>query len=426
MLHGEQAASILLDGNSAGELEAGGFLKLPAVAGEHFIIAQRKEVECKWEKKVRIPAGMQVAEIVDFKTACPLNPDSGSIAPGPSDVVPQTGVDPKIREAKETHERGCRLHFLQLDSEAVPLLEKAANLVPGMDNLCLAAARGRLTAAQRLLATCKSPFECSAAKNVITLGNYLQGFQTVDSAIQNGEHGQFIRGAASIEYVDRALRFYAMGNRMAALRDLETALAWERREPSIGSGIIGLDNTEVDIHFYRAVMLDDMGNYDGASQDCRIVLSSNSLGGQYALFWVPQRNFCTHIVAILPAPNEGQRRNASNVPGDSHLVDDAIGRIQGGQYSPMPQAQVSGGSGSGSPRLTIENGTQYDIQVYLSGPETRSVPVPAGGTSVLDLPAGSFKLAAEIPNSSIMPFYGEQNFNNGNAYIEKFYIQRVQ
>jgi hypothetical protein len=44
---------------------------------------------------------------------------------------------------------------------------------------------------------------------------------------------------------------------------------------------------------------------------------------------------------------------------------------------------------------------------------------------VLELPAGAFKLAAEIPNSSIIPFYGEQTFNSGTQYMEKFYIQRV-
>ena len=91
----------------------------------------------------------------------------------------------------------------------------------------------------------------------------------------------------------------------------------------------------------------------------------------------------------------------------------------------MPQAQASGRSGTGSPRLTIENGTQYEIHVYLSGPETHSASIPAGGTSVLDLQSGTLKLAAEIPNSSIVPFYGEQTFSNGTTYMEKFYIQRL-
>jgi hypothetical protein len=109
-----------------------------------------------------------------------------------------------------------------------------------------------------------------------------------------------------------------------------------------------------------------------------------------------------------------------NDSDDEGNVGNAIGRISSGMFTPMPPPQVFGGSGPGSPRLTIENGTQYTIQVYLSGPETRSVTVPAGGSEILDLQAGAFKLAAEIPSHSISPFYGEQTFNNGTAYVEKF------
>jgi hypothetical protein len=131
------------------------------------------------------------------------------------------------------------------------------------------------------------------------------------------------------------------------------------------------------------------------------------------------------MAAGFAAPDSGNTGSFISASDRSTSVDDAIKRIQGGQYSPMPPAQVFVRSGTGSPRLTIENGTQYEIRVYLSGPETHTVSVPAGGSSVLDLTAGAFKLAAEIPNSSIIPFYGEQTFNGGAAYVEKFYIQRV-
>ena len=106
--------------------------------------------------------------------------------------------------------------------------------------------------------------------------------------------------------------------------------------------------------------------------------------------------------------------------GNPRSPDNAIRRIGGGLFTPMPPPQVFEGSRSGSPRLTIENRTQYPIQVYLSGPEPHSVTVLAGESLILDLhAAGAFKFAAEVINSSVSPFYGEQTFNNGTAYVEK-------
>ena len=45
-----------------------------------------------------------------------------------------------------------------------------------------------------------------------------------------------------------------------------------------------------------------------------------------------------------------------------------------------------------------------------------------GSSRLIDIAVGPYRIAAEIPNSSIMPFYGEQTFAEAVAYSKRFYI----
>jgi tetratricopeptide (TPR) repeat protein len=259
--------------------------------------------------------------------------------------------------------------------------------------------------------------DCTSLRTVvgISLGNYRDGFSDADSYVRKMEdnlaRGWDISQYASSTYQQRALYEYALGNPVPALRDLQNALDWYRRAP-------GVD--EEYTYFYRAIILADMGNNEAARQDCMTALSYKFFGN------LPfQKEFCTRLTAAPAAFNGSQAGSNVNASEDSHRADEAIGRIRAGRYAPMPAAQASAGSAVGSPRLTIENATQYELHVYVSGPQARSFSIQAGASTVVDLAAGTFRLAAEIPNSSVLPFYGEQTFNNGTAYVERFYV-RVQ
>lgn len=426
LIRGDRAASLSIDGKGAGDLAAGGFLQVSAVAGEHFVEARDKDRGCKWEKKVTIPPGMQVAELVDFGATCAATPGAEASVPSPANIAPPSVIAPQDREANELRERGCRLMALDRASEAVPLLERAASLLPDLDASCLKEAQIRLKDAQHKLSECENPPapiapgkkqkkakvkqpDCMTESIGMRLGNYREGFLSVDSLIQGLEASGINAGSA---YEFRALYQYALGNPIPALRDLQNTLDSYRRAPGA---------SEAGTYFYRAIILADMGNTEAARQDCMTALTYKYFG--YMPF---EKEFCTRLTTSPDTLDGGQAGNGVNAPEDNHRVDEAIGRIRAGRYAPMPAAQASARSGLGSPRLTIENGTQYELRVYLSGPAARSVSIQAGASAVLDLAAGSFKLAAEIPNSSILPFYGEQTFNNGTAYVERFYVQRVQ
>jgi len=451
LVRSDRAASLSIDGKIAGDIEADGFLKVSAVAGEHFIDAREKDGGCKWEKKITIPVGMQVAEVVDF-TECASNQDTGPSTPTPAIVAPPliipppTAVDPKIQEAQDLHERGCRLYFLDRDTEAIPLLENAASVIPDTGPLgCLNMARVYRSNAQRLVddncgnqQTSNDPVKkqkqeyekqqqlCRLAKMQVgvKLGD-LGGFSYLNYLIQEGEQSRNAFNSPD-NYKLRAMYEYALGNPTSALNDLQISLDGTRRYwenctvGTVEQREMNIGMWESDIYLKRAIIQTNTGNNDAAAQDCRMALASKYFINK------SEREFCTRMATAPAESDSGQHGISPNSSNDAHSVDDAIDRIRGGQYAPMPPAQASVGSGSGSPRLTIENDTQYELRVYLSGPETHSVSIPAGGSSVLDLTIGTFKLAAEIPNSSILPFYGEQTFNNGTAYMEKFYIQRVQ
>jgi tetratricopeptide (TPR) repeat protein len=437
LVRSNKAASVSIDGKGTGDLAAGGFLKVSAVAGEHFIEAREEGGACKWEKKVTIPAGMQVAEDVDFAAACPLKPDSTSPAPGQVSAALPKMVDSKVQEAQKQFDRGCLMLALRRFKDAIPLLEAAAAAGPlpslegcadaylGIDSLD--AARGAMEKAKIAYRDCPSQLSSGgtwvcASGHGYEAGEYQAFIEAETRFIQGAEEwATTLPPAAADRYVTtmkrnervqyrvRGLGWFALGNPMAALRDLQASMDLCKKYP---------EAYEWENYFYRAVVYSDIGNPQEAVDDCRVVLTfkiENLNGGPYA------QKYCTKLIA-----DNQSSASPSPIIRAATSVDDAIRRIRGGRYSPMPQAQASGGSGSGSPRLSIENATQYVLQVYLSGPETRSVSIPAGGSSVIDLQTGAFKLAAEIPNSSILPFYGEQTFSSGTAYVEKFYIQRVQ
>jgi len=103
----------------------------------------------------------------------------------------------------------------------------------------------------------------------------------------------------------------------------------------------------------------------------------------------------------------------------------AIASIRGRQHSAMPLAQALAGKSEGC-ELSLENGTQYDIAVYLGGPAAKAVSVPAGASLSFVLQPGQYEIAAEIPNASFQPFYGEQAFQPNTKYRVRFGVQRPQ
>jgi len=103
----------------------------------------------------------------------------------------------------------------------------------------------------------------------------------------------------------------------------------------------------------------------------------------------------------------------------------AISRIQAGRHTPMPAPTTAPASGAEGKGLTVENNTGYTLHVYFSGPASRTVVVPDRRSESVELAVGSYQVAAEVPDSPIVPFYGRQAYEPFTHYWLQFYAQRV-
>lgn len=113
-------------------------------------------------------------------------------------------------------------------------------------------------------------------------------------------------------------------------------------------------------------------------------------------------------------------------PSIAATPEEAIKRIQAGRYTPMPPPSTAPASGPAGKGMTIENGTGHTLHVHFSGPLSRSVVVPDGSSESIELAVGDYQVAAEVPGSAIIPFYGRQAYQPLTHYWLKFYTQRVQ
>lgn len=89
---------------------------------------------------------------------------------------------------------------------------------------------------------------------------------------------------------------------------------------------------------------------------------------------------------------------------------EAISRIRSGAHAQMPPPQTAYASGAADKGMTIENGTGYLLKIHFDGPVSRTVDVPNGQSAGVELVVGRYQVAAEVPGSQVVPFYGEQSY----------------
>jgi hypothetical protein len=94
----------------------------------------------------------------------------------------------------------------------------------------------------------------------------------------------------------------------------------------------------------------------------------------------------------------------------------AVSRIEGSAH--MTLAPIQPGSGSGP--ITIENGTPFALTVYLSGPSSQKQLIAAHASLPLTLSPGVYKLAGEVSDKSVLPFFAVRTYSGGET--EHFYL----
>lgn len=106
------------------------------------------------------------------------------------------------------------------------------------------------------------------------------------------------------------------------------------------------------------------------------------------------------------------------------LVDSKLKLIASSNYNSLvpavPERRFWGPEKS---ILIIENNTEFDLTVYLKGPEYKIIKVEKKSTSdEIEIIAGTYEAASELSNPDILPYYGEVTYEEGQKYRVEYPI----
>jgi tetratricopeptide (TPR) repeat protein len=77
-------------------------------------------------------------------------------------------------------------------------------------------------------------------------------------------------------------------------------------------------------------------------------------------------------------------------------------------------------------KVIIENRTDYDLTQYISGPEYRLIRVEKNSKTEIEISSGSYRIAAELDNPDMYPFYGEITYEEGNIYRQVYELKEEE
>jgi len=107
----------------------------------------------------------------------------------------------------------------------------------------------------------------------------------------------------------------------------------------------------------------------------------------------------------------------------SILVDSKIKAISSSSYNKLEQAPVASSFwGPEKSILMIEDNTEFDLTIYLKGPEYKIVRVEKNSLAEIEIPSGDYKVVAELKNTDTLPYYGEVTYKEGKKYREEYKI----
>jgi hypothetical protein len=133
-----------------------------------------------------------------------------------------------------------------------------------------------------------------------------------------------------------------------------------------------------------------------------------------------------HTVFLLSSSGPGSADSRQTQPSsvDTDKVRSAIDRIANGSHQELPSPTQTSTAPGQNPGWTIENATGYQLHLYLSGPTERDYVIENSGSINLDLPPGSYRIAADVSSKSVIPFYAVRQLNADTRWKSHFYIAR--
>jgi hypothetical protein len=131
----------------------------------------------------------------------------------------------------------------------------------------------------------------------------------------------------------------------------------------------------------------------------------------------------SYWVSIKQKDKSAGVQPSTSLPQTS-AIQQEIDRVAQGTHQDLPPPVQTSLSPGQNPGWTIENATGYQLNLYLSGPAERHYAIANGESINIDLPPGSYRIAADVSSGGVTPFYAVRQLNADTRWKSHFYIAR--
>jgi hypothetical protein len=424
------AGTLFIDGQRRSAIVASKIAVLNLMPGQHIVELRDTKGNILWKDTVTIPKGEQVVQRI---SAGAVN-DKSATAPGPG-----------------THRKLLEEYLASsANTDSINSKSKKEELVQQLDD-CKTHYRSKEEMIARMALnqepTRADCWDGRMAEALYPVGRYDEALsyinKQIDSQTSFGRDLGFpicdlnhivtptsLSGDADA-YRLRARIKHALWDERGALSDIDTALKCEvnwgifirerakkqenPKETTKEVELLALGEKRT--RLYRAIVLMNLRRYEEAMVE---VNEAAGLQGAPLPDTAAIRREILSAMASdpgIPAPSDSI---ASQNPGVATEIDAVL---KSGRYSSLPPAQSIGSAGTGQPSLSIENRTAYELTVLMAGPVEKSLVIPAGSSQNVLVPPGSYRILGRVKAASVLPFFGTQDYANGGAYRESFYIK---
>ena len=325
----------------------------------------------------------------------------------------------------------CALGDLGRHADAVKAWEPI--LGPGIDKRIYDQERFAYDAAVKATQNCSAEQLCLAS-DFLAVGNAREASRLQDrifKSIQSKAEADRLRGwkldpasaktvALGDDYDLNARILAAEGKLNSALLSLDSAndaLAADERAVA----------RKATYAYHRALILAEDRKYARAAKACRQSLGIDAGASLQERLDQPE---CVEIDVLAsgqPAADASEEpmktASAEDAVHDSSIeaeIDEAAGTNDYSALPPLVESQGAPQQATDSAEWAIENGSQYGLQVLVSGPSDRRVDLKPGQSASVMLPGGKYKVAAVVLRSSTQLLYGEQTLQAGRRYTSRF------
>ncbi len=103
------------------------------------------------------------------------------------------------------------------------------------------------------------------------------------------------------------------------------------------------------------------------------------------------------------------------------IIDMEVAAIAAGDHGALPKAEASGAPRGTRTKIALQNDTGHELTVWFSGKESSKVVLAVGLSQTVNLPNGTFKVAASVNAAHVRNYYGTDEYKGG-VYDLSFYI----